>query len=159
MASLSGDQKNDAQLIGQIGMGFYSIPIAADSITVESRRAGLPAKPVVRWSSGGNGDFRVAQIECAERDSSITLRLKDDAQEHLNAYKLKSVINSYSDHILLPILMEKEEWKNSELISSTDPGGGRQQGGMASLLKDALIGGGLVPLQALWASTKKRGIV
>ncbi|RYX96148.1 MAG: molecular chaperone HtpG [Comamonadaceae bacterium] len=114
MAKLSGDQKNDAQLIGQFGVGFYSGFIVADRITVESRRAGLPAPEGVRWSSEGTGDFEVDSIERAERGTSITLHLKDDADEYLNAWKLKGVINKYSDHISLPILMEKEAWKEGE---------------------------------------------
>ena len=114
MATLSGDQKNDAQLIGQFGVGFYSGFIVADRITVESRRAGLPTAQGVRWSSEGTGEFEVADIERAERGTSITLHLKEEAQDYLNAYKLKSVINKYSDHISLPILMATEEWKEGE---------------------------------------------
>ena len=114
MAKLSGDQKNDAQLIGQFGVGFYSGFIVADRITVESRRAGLPVTQGVRWSSEGTGEFDVADIERTERGTSITLHLKDDALDYLNAWKLKSIINKYSDHISLPILMAKEEWKDGE---------------------------------------------
>ena len=114
MASLSGDQKNDAQLIGQFGVGFYSGFIVADKITVESRRAGLPAAQGVRWVSDGTGEFEVSEIERAERGTSVTLHMKDDAGDYLNAWKLKSVINKYSDHISLPIMMEKEEWKEGE---------------------------------------------
>ena len=114
MAKLSGDQKNDAQLIGQFGVGFYSGFIVADKITVESRRAGLPAGDGVRWTSDGTGEFDVAQIERAERGTSITLHLKEEAEDYLNAWKLKGVINKYSDHISLPIMMEKEEWKEGE---------------------------------------------
>ncbi|MEG0445433.1 MAG: molecular chaperone HtpG [Comamonas sp.] len=114
MDKLSGDQKADSQLIGQFGVGFYSGFIVADKITVETRRAGAPASEGVRWISGGSGDFEVEQIERAERGSSIILHLRDDAQEFLNGYKLKQVIAKYSDHISLPILMEKEEWKDGE---------------------------------------------
>ena len=114
MAKLSGDQKNDAQLIGQFGVGFYSGFIVADRITVESRRAGLPTTQGVRWSSEGTGEFDVADLDRAERGTSITLHLKEDALDYLNAWKLKSVINKYSDHISLPILMAKEEWKDGE---------------------------------------------
>ena len=114
MAKLSGDQKNDAQLIGQFGVGFYSGFIVADKITVESRRAGLPASQGVRWSSDGTGEFEVTEIERAERGSSITLHLKEDSLDYLNAWKLKGIINKYSDHISLPILMQKEEWKEGE---------------------------------------------
>ncbi|HQR97880.1 MULTISPECIES: molecular chaperone HtpG [unclassified Polaromonas] len=114
MAKLSGDQKNDAQLIGQFGVGFYSGFIVADKITVESRRAGLPAAEGVRWTSAGTGDFEVETIERAERGTSVILHLKDDASEYLNTWKLKSIISKYSDHISLPILMRKEEWKEGE---------------------------------------------
>ena len=114
MGKLSGDQKADAQLIGQFGVGFYSGFIVADRITVESRRAGLPADQGVRWASGGAGDFEVDTITRAQRGTSITLHLRDDADEYLNLWKLKSIIGKYSDHISLPILMEKEEWKDGE---------------------------------------------
>ena len=130
MGKLTGDQKQDAQLIGQFGVGFYSGFIVADKITVESRRAGLPAEQGVRWVSGGTGDFEVEAITRAARGTSVTLHLRDDAEEYLNAWKLKSVIAKYSDHISLPILMEKEEWKDGELINPQDEAGGRQPGAM-----------------------------
>ena len=114
MGKLSGDQKQDAQLIGQFGVGFYSGFIVADKITVESRRAGLPVSEGVRWVSGGSGDFEVETIDRSARGTSVILHLRDDAEEYLNAWKLKQVIGKYSDHISLPILMEKEEWKESE---------------------------------------------
>ncbi|MCE2878606.1 MAG: molecular chaperone HtpG [Comamonadaceae bacterium] len=114
MGRLTGDQKNDAQLIGQFGVGFYSGFIVADRITVESRRAGLPADQAVRWSSTGSGDFEVDQITRAERGTRITLHLKEDSGDYLGAWKLKGIINKYSDHISLPILMPKEQWKDGE---------------------------------------------
>ena len=114
MSKLSGDQKSDAQLIGQFGVGFYSGFIVADKITVETRRAGAAAAQGVRWISGGTGDFEVETITQAERGTKIILHLRDDAEEYLNAWKLKSVINKYSDHISLPIRMRKEEWKEGE---------------------------------------------
>ena len=114
VAKLSGDQKNDAQLIGQFGVGFYSGFIVADKIVVESRRAGLPVTEGVRWSSAGTGDFEVETLERAQRGSSVILHLKDDAAEYLNSWKLKSIISKYSDHISLPILMKKEVWQEGE---------------------------------------------
>ena len=126
MSRLSGDQKVDAQLIGQFGVGFYSGFIVADKITVESRRAGLPAEEGVRWTSGGAGDFEVETLTRQQRGTSVTLHLrsdeKDSAQEYLNLWKLKSVIGKYSDHISLPILMEKEEWKEGEKLEGDASG-------------------------------------
>ncbi len=118
MGKLSGDDKANAKdqgaLIGQFGVGFYSGYIVADRITVESRRAGLKASEGVRWSSTGTGDFEVETITQADRGTKIILHLRDDAEEYLSAWKLKSVINKYSDHISLPIRMRKEEWKEGE---------------------------------------------
>jgi molecular chaperone HtpG len=114
VAKLSGDQKSDSQLIGQFGVGFYAGFIVADRITVESRRAGLPAAEGVRWASAGTGEFDVDQIDRTERGTSVILHLKDDAGDYLNAWKLKGIISKYSDHISLPIEMEKEEWKEGE---------------------------------------------
>ncbi len=118
MSQLSGDQQSSAKdqgsLIGQFGVGFYSGFIVADRITVESRRAGLKAEEGVRWSSTGTGDFEVETITQADRGTHIILHLRDDAEEYLSTWKLKSVINKYSDHISLPIRMRKEEWKEGE---------------------------------------------
>ncbi len=110
MSALEGDQKKDAQLIGQFGVGFYSGFIVADRIVVESRRAGVPADQGVRWSSEGSGDFDVETITHAARGTSVTLHLREGEEEFLTGWKLKSIIGKYSDHISLPILMQKEEW-------------------------------------------------
>ena len=114
MSALAGDQKKDAQLIGQFGVGFYSGFIVADRITVESRRAVLPAEEGVRWTSEGAGDFEVETITRAERGTSVNLHLRDGEEEFLSAWKLRSIISKYSDHISLPILMQKEEWDADE---------------------------------------------
>lgn len=109
-SKLSGDQQKDAALIGQFGVGFYSAFIIADKITVESRRAGLPAAEGVRWESAGEGDFSVEAIDKAARGTDITLHLREGEDEFLSSWKLKSIIRRYSDHISLPIQMQKEEW-------------------------------------------------
>jgi molecular chaperone HtpG len=117
-SKLSGDQQKDAALIGQFGVGFYSGFIVADKITVETRRAGLPASDGVRWESAGEGDFVVEQIDRAERGTKITLHLRPEEDEFLSTHKLKSIIQKYSDHVALPILMKKEEWdaEKSEMV-------------------------------------------
>ncbi len=110
MSALEGDQKKDAQLIGQFGVGFYSGFIVADRIVVESRRAGAPIEDGVRWSSEGSGDFEVETITRAARGTSVTLHLREGEEEFLNGWKIKSIVGKYSDHISLPILMRKEQW-------------------------------------------------
>ena len=110
MGRLSGDQQKDAQLIGQFGVGFYSGYIVADRITVESRRAGLKPEEGVRWVSEGTGDFEVESITKPARGTDIILHLREGEDEFLAAWKLRSVIGKYSDHISLPILLRKEEW-------------------------------------------------
>ena len=102
VSKLSGDQKADSQLIGQFGVGFYSGFIVADKITVESRRAGMKEGEGVRWVSGGAGDFEVETITRAARGTSVILHLRDDALEYASAWKLKDIVNKYSDHISLP---------------------------------------------------------
>lgn len=107
---LSGDQQKDAALIGQFGVGFYSAFIVADRVTVETRRAGLPAGEAVRWESSGDGEFSIDTIERAERGTTITLHLREGEDDFLSAWQIQSIVRKYSDHISLPIRMRKEEW-------------------------------------------------
>ena len=155
MSRLTGDQKanvaEQGQLIGQFGVGFYSGFIVADKITVESRRAGLKAAEGVRWISGGAGDFEVESISRAARGTSVILHLRDDAMDYASAWKLKSIIAKYSDHISLPILMEKEEWKDGELINPSDEKGGRQPGAMVKTGEWETVN----KANAIWARAKK----
>jgi len=107
---LSGDQQKDAAMIGQFGVGFYSGFIIANKITVESRRAGLPAEQGVKWESAGEGEFSVETINKPQRGTRITLHLREGEDDFLSAWQLRSIIRKYSDHISLPIKMHKEEW-------------------------------------------------
>jgi molecular chaperone HtpG len=151
VSKLSGDQKSDAQLIGQFGVGFYSGFIVADKITVETRRAGATPAEGVRWISGGTGDFEVETINRAERGTSVILHLREEALEYANTWKLKEIVGKYSDHISLPILMEKEEWKDGELIEPNNEEGGRQPGGMVKTGEWETIN----KASALWTRPKK----
>ncbi|MBN8442733.1 MAG: molecular chaperone HtpG [Thauera sp.] len=115
---LTGDQKKDAHLIGQFGVGFYSAFIVADKVTVVSRRAGLPAGEAVRWECSMSGDeagaYTVEQVDKPGRGTEITLHLRDGQEDLLSSWKLKSLIRKYSDHIVQPIVMKKEEWNEEQ---------------------------------------------
>ncbi len=111
-SKLSGDQKKDAALIGQFGVGFYSAFIVADRVSLTTRRAGLTSEHGVRWESEGAGDYTLETVDKPGRGTEIVLHLRDDADEFLSDYKIKSIIRTYSDHITLPIVMKKTEWKN-----------------------------------------------
>jgi molecular chaperone HtpG len=114
-SSLTGDQKKDANLIGQFGVGFYSAFIVADSVTVCSRRAGLPESEGVKWACSMTGEtageYSVETVEREARGTEIVLHLREDQDELLSGFKLRAIIREYSDHILQPVVMKKEEWK------------------------------------------------
>jgi molecular chaperone HtpG len=111
-SQLSGDQKKDAALIGQFGVGFYSAFIVADRVTLTTRRAGLTAEHGVRWESAGAGDYTLETVTRPQRGTEIVLHLREGEDEFLSDWKIKSVIRTYSDHITLPIVMKKTEWKD-----------------------------------------------
>ena len=107
LASLTGDQKKDAHLIGQFGVGFYSAFIVANKVTVITRRAGLTPEHGVQWESSGEGDYTIANVEKKSRGTDVILHIKDDEAEFLNDWRLRSIITKYSDHINLPVMMRK----------------------------------------------------
>jgi molecular chaperone HtpG len=109
LKNLTGDQKQDSQLIGQFGVGFYSSFIVADKVVVETRRAGADASEAVRWSCEGEADYQLETIDRAERGTSITLHLKGEEQEFANDWRLRSIVKKYSDHIAIPVEMLKQE--------------------------------------------------
>ncbi len=111
-SQLSGDQKKDAALIGQFGVGFYSAFIVADRVTLTTRRAGLTPEHGVRWESEGAGEYTLETVDKPTRGTEIVLHLREGEDAFLSDWKIKSVIRTYSDHITLPILMKKSEWKD-----------------------------------------------
>ena len=113
-SKLTGDQAKDATLIGQFGVGFYSSFIVADKVVLSTRRAGTSQTESVRWESTGEGEFTIEAIEKPSRGTEITLHLREDQDDLLEGYHLKSIAQRYSDHINLPILMPKEEWNEKE---------------------------------------------
>ena len=116
-SQLSGDQEKDAHLIGQFGVGFYSSFLVADKVTLTTRRAGTSPEHGVRWESAGDGEFTIETVNKEKRGTEIVLHLRDDAEEFLNDWKLRSVINKYADHVPFPIRMYKptEEGKEPEI--------------------------------------------
>lgn len=113
-SKLSGDQQKDAHLIGQFGVGFYSAFIVAEKVSVLTRRAGEKSDQGVRWESDGGGEFSIEMVEKATRGTEITLHLRADQDDLLAGYKLREIIRKYSNHIVQPILMNKEEWKDGK---------------------------------------------
>ncbi len=117
--ALTGDQKHDAQLIGQFGVGFYSSFIVADRVDVVTRRAGLPRTEGVRWSSDGKGEYEIETVDRPKRGTRVTLHMKEDARDFLNDWRLREVIRKYSDHISMPIEMPKAgDEKGDEVVNS-----------------------------------------
>lgn len=109
-SKLTGDQQKDTQLIGQFGVGFYSSFIVADEVVVRTRRAGLAADEAVEWQSRGEGEFSIKPISKDSRGTDIILFLKEDAEEFLNSWKLRSIMQRYSDHISIAVQMEQENY-------------------------------------------------
>jgi molecular chaperone HtpG len=117
--SLTGDQAKDARLIGQFGVGFYSSFIIADRVTLVTRRGGLSAEHGVRWESGGEGDYTIETVRREGCGTDVILHLREGEDDLLDSHRLHAIIRKYSDHISLPILMNKEEWdkdKNEYVI-------------------------------------------
>ena len=108
LARLTGDQTKDAQLIGQFGVGFYSSFIVADRVTLTTRRAGLAEEEGVRWESSGEGSYTLEAVSRAARGTEVTLHLRDGEDELLDGARLRTILRKYSDHISIPIVMEKE---------------------------------------------------
>ena len=106
--ALTGDQRKDATLIGQFGVGFYSAFIVADRVELTTRRAGLAAEDTVRWSSDGRGQYTLEAAERPARGTTVVLHLRDDDRDLLSGYRLRAIIAKYSDHISLPIVMPSE---------------------------------------------------
>ena len=109
LEAMSAEQKTDARLIGQFGVGFYSSFVVADRVTVLSRRADLPASEGVKWESDGKGEYSLAQVDLPERGTAVILHLKADEDEFLKGWELRSLIRKYSDHVAFPIRCPKEE--------------------------------------------------
>ncbi|HJY41659.1 MAG TPA: molecular chaperone HtpG [Steroidobacteraceae bacterium] len=114
LARMTGDQKQDAQLIGQFGVGFYSSFIVADRVDVYSRRAGLDAAAGVHWQSSGDGEFSVETLDLAERGTRIVLHLKEGEQDFADPYRIRALVRKYSDHIAFPVRMKVEQEHDKE---------------------------------------------
>jgi len=120
LGKLSGDQKKDAHLIGQFGVGFYSAFIVADRVEVITRRAGTTSDAAVHWESKGDGEFSIESVEKADRGTTIILHLKSEGEEYADGWKLRSLVRKYSDHISVPVQMLKESTDTDEEGKDTD---------------------------------------
>lgn len=143
LESLTGEKSKDAQLIGQFGVGFYSVFMVAEQVTLATRKAGLKSKDGVIWSSDGQGEYTVESADIPERGTTITLKLKKQEKEFLNDYRLKSIIRKYSEHISLPIYMLKTD-------SDDDKGKEKSDGENGSKRWESVNAG-----TALWARAKR----
>lgn len=114
LESLSGDQTQDSQLIGQFGVGFYSAFIVADKVTLTTRRAGLSSEHGVRWESTGEGNYSIETIDREGRGTDITLHLREDEKEFQEEFRLRSVISKFSDHVAIPVEMLKAEYEKND---------------------------------------------
>ncbi|MFZ2311445.1 MAG: molecular chaperone HtpG, partial [Methylobacter sp.] len=127
--ALTGDQAKDSELIGQFGVGFYSAFIVADKVTLTTRKAGAAKSEGVRWESAGEGDYTLESVEKAQRGTEIVLHMKESESEFLDGYRIRSIVRKFSDHISLPIVMDKEvmpsmaeegeEEKPAEIVEET----------------------------------------
>ncbi|MDD5275945.1 MAG: molecular chaperone HtpG [Methylovulum sp.] len=113
--ALTGDQAKDSELIGQFGVGFYSAFIVADKVTLTTRKAGAPSSEGVCWESAGEGDYTLETVEKAQRGTEIVLHLKEAESEFLDDYRIRSIVRKFSDHISLPIVMDKEVMPEMDL--------------------------------------------
>ena len=120
LQSLTGDQRKDATLIGQFGVGFYSAFIVADRVSLTTRRYGLPAADGVRWESDGKGEYTLETVEVPSRGTTIVLKLREGEDDLLNDYRLRSIIRTYSDHISLPIVMPPGEGTGDQAEAETE---------------------------------------
>jgi molecular chaperone HtpG len=148
LAALTGDQRKDANLIGQFGVGFYSAFVVADRVTLTTRRAGLAAGEAVRWDSDGRGKYTLETVERAARGTEIVLHLRDGEDDLLSNWRLRSIIVKYSDHISLPIVMP------AELTGDAEQAGGADEGAAAGSGEAATAEVVVNRASALWARPK-----
>ncbi|MGH3156362.1 MAG: molecular chaperone HtpG, partial [Streptosporangiaceae bacterium] len=121
LQALTGDQRKDATLIGQFGVGFYSSFVVAERVTLTSRRAGLSAAEGVGWESDGKGEYMLEAVEVPDRGTSVVLHLRDGEDDLLTGFRLRSIIQKYSDHISLPIVMPAEKAASAEGSQADQP--------------------------------------
>ena len=145
--ALTGDQRKDASLIGQFGVGFYAAFIVADQVELTTRRAGRPASEGVRWESDGRGTYTLETAEVPARGTTVVLHLREGEDDLLNGTRLRSIIQRYSDHISLPIVMPAERADGG---AGTDGGGGAAGTGAADLPDEEPVN----QASALWVRSK-----
>ncbi len=148
--SLTGDQSKDSQLIGQFGVGFYACFVVAKRVEVITRRAGLGKNKGVCWVSEGENDYTIEALDNTKRGTKIVLHLRDGMDEFLNDYRLRNIIKKYSDHISLPIVMDKEEQVEKEQDEVKKDKEGKQNKSK-TVVKEETVNNAT----ALWTRSKK----
>lgn len=121
LETLTGDQQKDSQLIGQFGVGFYSAFIVADKVEVLTRKAGEEADTATSWISKGESEYEISTAEKAERGTSITLHLKTEEKEFAEAFRLRSIVKRYADHLSIPVMMEKQDFDTPDEEEAEKP--------------------------------------
>ncbi|QXJ21465.1 molecular chaperone HtpG [Actinomadura graeca] len=157
LKALTGDQRSDAALIGQFGVGFYSAFVVAERVVLTTRRAGLDAGDGVRWTSDGKGEYTLESVERPERGTTIVLHLREGEDDLLNGYRLRTIIQRYSDHISLPIVMPSEDGggaAKTDADAAGAEGGADDAGGAADAGGTAVAETTVNRASALWTRPK-----
>jgi len=148
--ALTGDQAKDSELIGQFGVGFYSAFIVADKVTLTTRKAGADKSAGVRWESAGEGDYTLESVEKATRGTEIVLHLKDAESEFLDGYRIRSIVRKFSDHISLPIVMDKEVMPEMDLDEEETAEGEEKAKPVAEIVEETINSA-----SALWTKARQ----
>jgi len=156
LAGLSGDQRKDAQLIGQFGVGFYSAFIVASKVEVLTRRAGLPIVDAVHWISSGEADYSVETVERAARGTTVILHLRPEELDFADNYRLRHIVKKYADHISIPVLMPKESETESQSVEKEYETVNAAQAGNCQRSPTLRVGGAESPLYRVLHALRSR---
>ncbi|MEI6335972.1 MAG: molecular chaperone HtpG [Methylococcaceae bacterium] len=149
--ALTGEQAKDSELIGQFGVGFYSAFIVADKVTLTTRKAGADKSEATRWESAGEGDYTIEAVEKAQRGTEIVLHLKEAESEFLDGYRIRSIVRKFSDHISLPIVMDKEVMPEMDMDMDVEEGEEPKEAKPVAQIEEETINSA----SALWTKSRQ----